>query len=235
MYFGGVTLTDKFYQEVFVCYIDILGFKDIINSSVPGRTKVEYIFNALAIKSMPYWDNDDPELKVTEFSDHIIVSFPKINLERISQISVIIANLISYQMLCRGAISYGKLYHDNEIVFGPALIEAYELESKVAIFPRIILSEEAFSKLDEESKKIFCLDFDNNKYFDSFNSILKLDCWGDTPNDTFFSYLSDLRKTISKIPKDRVDTSNKYGWMKNKFNKAVEELFPDKVEELRIL
>lgn len=39
----------------------------------------------------------------------------------------------------RGAVTIGEVYHDDRSVFGPALVWAYELESKVAQNPRIII------------------------------------------------------------------------------------------------
>ena len=50
--------------------------------------------------------------------------------------------LISNDILCRGAVTYGKLIHTKEMIFGPALVQAYETESKAALYPRIILSED---------------------------------------------------------------------------------------------
>lgn len=44
--------------------------------------------------------------------------------------------------LIRGGIATGSLYHAKGVVYGPALLEAYELESQFAQQPRIILSEE---------------------------------------------------------------------------------------------
>lgn len=40
----------------------------------------------------------------------------------------------------RGAITIGGLHHDDDIVFGLGVNEAYRLESTVARYPRIILS-----------------------------------------------------------------------------------------------
>ena len=42
--------------------------------------------------------------------------------------------------LIRGGITIGKLYHNatQGVVFGEALVEAYNLESKDAIYPRVI-------------------------------------------------------------------------------------------------
>ncbi len=43
--------------------------------------------------------------------------------------------------LVRGAITTGDLYADDtsNIIFGPALIRAHQLESTVAVFPRVVL------------------------------------------------------------------------------------------------
>jgi hypothetical protein len=43
----------------------------------------------------------------------------------------------------RGAISVGDLYMDNEIIFGPGLLDAYENERSQAVYPRVILSTSA--------------------------------------------------------------------------------------------
>lgn len=40
----------------------------------------------------------------------------------------------------RGGLTLGPLYFDDEVVFGPALVEAYELEHQMARDPRIMLS-----------------------------------------------------------------------------------------------
>jgi hypothetical protein len=39
----------------------------------------------------------------------------------------------------RGAITKGLLYHDHNMVFGPAFLEAYRLETTVSKFPRIMV------------------------------------------------------------------------------------------------
>jgi hypothetical protein len=39
----------------------------------------------------------------------------------------------------RGGITKGSLYHDHSMVFGPALIAAYRLETEVAKYPRILI------------------------------------------------------------------------------------------------
>ncbi len=50
-------------------------------------------------------------------------------------------NLLEMDFLCRGAICLGALYHDENCIVGPALIEAHDLEKVEAVYPRIILDE----------------------------------------------------------------------------------------------
>lgn len=57
----------------------------------------------------------------------------------------------------RGAVTIGLLHHDEDIVFGPALNRAYELESRHAIFPRIIL-DPACAELFETGDELIGFD-----------------------------------------------------------------------------
>jgi hypothetical protein len=50
--------------------------------------------------------------------------------------------LLEEGYLVRGAICSGLLYHDKRVVFGPALIKAYEMESTIAKYPRIIIEKD---------------------------------------------------------------------------------------------
>jgi hypothetical protein len=47
----------------------------------------------------------------------------------------------------RGAIVRGRLYHDNAIIFGDALIRAYDLETTVAKYPRIVVHSQVIAGL----------------------------------------------------------------------------------------
>jgi hypothetical protein len=51
-------------------------------------------------------------------------------------------DLLCQGFLVRGAVVKGPLYHDDSMVFGAALVRAYNFESEVAKFPRIIVVRE---------------------------------------------------------------------------------------------
>jgi hypothetical protein len=66
--------------------------------------------------------------------------------------------LLNYSTLLRGAIVKGALYHDDGVVFGPALVRAYELESQVALYPRIVITREVVLEARSSSDPIFAED-----------------------------------------------------------------------------
>ncbi len=60
--------------------------------------------------------------------------------------------------LCRGGVCYDDLYYekDRNVIFGPAVNQSYLLESKHAVVPRILLSDELAKDIlqfDEKLKK----------------------------------------------------------------------------------
>ena len=47
-------------------------------------------------------------------------------------------------------MTIGDIYHNKNTWYGPGLIEAYTHESKIAIYPRVILSKDCFEYFENE-------------------------------------------------------------------------------------
>ncbi len=116
------TLFDQFYQ--------------VISSQVKNLTKHRW-----RAKAQSLW-----ELKV--FTDNIVLGYPVFSSEGELEFSHIVSEIADYQLamalegfFVRGGLSYGLLFMDEHTVYGPALLEAYELENASAREPRIVLSE----------------------------------------------------------------------------------------------
>lgn len=86
--------------------------------------------------------------------------------------------------LGRGAITYGPHYMDEHFVFGPALIEAAELE-KAARWPRIVLSPAAV-KVEEEHSRFY-----NNPLTSTQSGCLACDETGTTFIDHLGIYIDE--------------------------------------------
>lgn len=171
--------SDKYkYEDRFVAFIDILGFKDIITAieaelhddnhklhstkSVLNflleETQESHYFTDLPVYEIRDGIAYEYELghpRLTYISDCIIISTDG-DLDGFKALSrkihKIIADLAVDGFFCRGAITRGKIFHHGQILFGSAYINAYKLEAK-AIYPRVIVDPAIidffdFSKID---------------------------------------------------------------------------------------
>ena len=74
-------------------------------------------------------------------------------------IELLCIKLLREGIFLRGAVVKDRLFHDDEMVFGEALVRAYHYESTVAWYPRIMLPREVTADIknyeNAGSKKFF--------------------------------------------------------------------------------
>ena len=228
------------YTKRIIAFIDILGFKSKIDKSVNDLNEMEQIYNALCRIYKIKKDNDNGTMslreelgvEITTFSDSAVISYPA---ER-DNLFYLLLNLIHLQLelvidgvLIRGGLTIGDLYHDGNIVFGPAMNKAYEMESKIANYPRIIIDEVAIEQYYEYCKNdkyslhdIYCLlkkdNVDNLYIVDMLKQDSELNWYG----NEYYSWLSDMREIIVEgLNNDKLSVKVKYQWLKNYFNDVV--------------
>lgn len=156
------------YEVRTVAFIDILGFSDLVVRSAKDVQFLNRLHQALRIVQHQgrTWATQAMtgrggvekataqlaamDFRSQAFSDCIVLSqrgtFVVLLFLSVAQL---VMALLELGVLVRGAIALGPLYHDGSIVFGPALIEAYHLESRCAKFPRILVSEAVFNASQE--------------------------------------------------------------------------------------
>lgn len=156
------------YQKAIVTFIDILGFKNLVKQSDADRinnilSKIEKATSPPAPNEL--FKNVADNAKIVSFSDSII-RVRKIETKKNKKcptgllfqelMSLVHAQseLLDYEIVIRGCVSFGDIYISKGRVFGPGLIQAYELESKSALYPRIIIDP----KLIQEHKQISSLE-----------------------------------------------------------------------------
>lgn len=204
------------YEKRIIAFIDILGFKNIVRN----ENECEKIN---AILKIPYLIRRDASPKIlklsgvmmTSISDSIVISV-KINdpsaMNKIVRIvSVLAQSLLSYAgLLLRGGISLGKIVHDEEIVYGPGLVNAYELESKLAIYPRIIISEKDLDEIVHQHKQISA-----KNHYEEFkkdkDGILYLDIFKLSNENELYKYLNVLEESRTN---DILRIRQKKDWIK---------------------
>ena len=144
------SLTSSIYSERCVAFIDILGFSAIVNNSITSPEQASNL--AKILSQMTENTNSDivtfsgDDFKTQTFSDCIVIS-ESASDHGLSHLVWIISqlerDLLAEGILTRGGIAEGLLHHSERIVFGPALIEAYRLESTTAIYPRVVVDRRA--------------------------------------------------------------------------------------------
>jgi hypothetical protein len=190
-----------------VAYIDILGFTNMVRNDCENLSNTKYLellrecFNSIK--------NTFKQLaEIIQFSDSIIISLPleKKNVINIIEITQNIqAEMFKKKILVRGGISFGKHFSESDFLFSDALINAYELEKKQAINPRIVISNDLLDFCDDinlflQEGKI--LKEDDDKFFINYLRLITVDECNTTLNLLF----SDGNKNSYSI-------AEKYRWL----------------------
>lgn len=192
-----------------IAYIDFLGTKDKINkdteSQYLNRLYGMYETASNLCENIPFVKAD---IKVKVFSDNVILAVPVtkahpeddiISLIQFAALFQSIA-VVSHNWLVRGGITVGELFLDKLMVWGKGLIRAYDLESRLAVFPRIIADPIVFQ---EESQgfslfsSYFRIDEDGLYYVDFLNSTtyIKTDGTKDPLQEGVLKALAEIKKT----------------------------------------
>lgn len=181
------------YEKRLVFYMDILGFSNCVKKSENDNNMLIKIVGALNLifkeKIIARKNNEKCEnfsYQISTFSDCIIISVP-INedceiIYAIVSIEYMLRDLIYYGFLARGGISVGKMYHDGDIAFGPALVNAVFLEEQIAKYPRIIMDESTYKTILQIIKQNNGYSYEQDKkIFDSL-----LDTFTNNNNENFY-------------------------------------------------
>ena len=227
---------NKTFEKRVVLFIDILGFREKIENCEKDNSQITQIYKVLSLMKRHFKGFKD--LRRIHFSDSIVISFEAENegaiLEIIGKVQSLIKKVVNQEFLLRGGIVFGDIYHDKDFIYGPAMNNAYKLESKEAIVPRIIIQKEIIELSKEYNPSFFkdgmenyinnyiSIDSDGFYYIDYFKKGV----------DTFWEiknrdkqFISKLKKNIEEgLKKKPMDVNVKYQWMKIKFNDLIREL-----------
>lgn len=228
----------KEYDQRIIASIDILGFSEFIDKSTQNENCFNKLKNTFKYLLELKNDNDhgtfsqkDIDKQVTIFSDSIVISYPAdlkgSTFYMLQDITHIQLDMMNRGILIRGGVTVGKLIHDDNIVYGPAMVEAHLLESKEAIYPRVLVSKEvldngvenAFNNPEEEKKHINSLlreDTDGQNFIDFLSQSDEVD-----GSEEYYYLLEIVKSTIEKslvAYKSKDNICKKYEWLNNYYN-----------------
>lgn len=190
--------TDPKMENSVVCFIDILGFSKIIEKS-----SIEQQGNKLLKKIYKIINTNIKYLKpevfgtIKVFTDNIVIGLPIFD-DGESELGQIFMSFAQYQLslaleglFVRGGVSVGNYYADDIISFGPALLEAHNIENNISKTPRILLSKKASEMVSEHIK------YYSDNYAPQLRKILV-----DTDGKQFINYLEASFVDTSELSLD---------------------------------
>src|SRR6476469_9716354 len=129
-------LKDPEYENRMLAFCDVLGWRSQIGRAGSDPKKIGTLRRQiLLVKRVIGNVKGVADLRFSSFSDNIVLSGPVSDFT-LAAFKVLLSDyqLVSavHGFLTRGAVTVGDICHDNEVVFGPALNRAYELESTMA-------------------------------------------------------------------------------------------------------
>jgi hypothetical protein len=245
-----------------VAFLDILGFRKMVEqmpqdpslfvvvAHLLGRERDRYelwrdIRGRVSKSELPpgirRWDR----LEGTLFSDTVVYSMPTDGVDLREAVLMVIAEvkhntrkLMRAGVFVRGGIAVGWTYHHDGIVFGQGMNAAYDLESRVARIPRVVLGDGIVELVDSRRPRLLRRDSDGVWYLNLFTSDLPWDLPSDYL-DTEWRHVveSHIRKGLAENS-GRVGIVAKYRWLAGRYNECLEDpyehLDPNWIAEHRI-
>lgn len=147
--------------------MDVLGFSRLVRNSVATGTvqRVFEKFRGQFLRLARDLGSDappDPQIgyaidwRVMAFSDNVVLGVPS-QIIGVEMFNTVVGLISSAQLtlalegyFVRGGISKGLLFMDHEMVYGPALIDAHDLEHSIALHPRIVLSRDLHQQVSAQ-------------------------------------------------------------------------------------
>jgi len=223
------------YENRIILFLDFLGFKEIVERTEADR---QYLHNLLdAIDLLHQVGRDDAELsksqRITTFSDSVVLSYAVHEESAVfyllTDVTFAIIDLAIKGFIVRGAITLGKLIHTNKYLVGPAMIHAYELESKVVDTKLVSVARKAHARhhtSHHEARYVsefLTKDTDGHRFIDYISWRGVVDGAG-MDDDNYPLYLRDIGKIIAAgLKKTDASVLSKYLWMHAQYVTMIEK------------
>jgi len=142
-------------RRSFCAFLDVLGFRQHVKEAQIAPGGIQAMLNTYLSAVSPPTDQlletaaAVAAWQVVAFSDSVVLGYPLQTPDAEPEFGALEDELLRYQLVLalsgffvRGGLAIGELFMDERLAFGPALIDAYELQDTIANTPRIVLSLE---------------------------------------------------------------------------------------------
>lgn len=230
------------YEINIIAFLDILGFKNLINTK--EFDKIKEIFQSIISdkeagialfratggdESLERYNEVLKATKIHLMSDSIIVAAPykcKESLAVVIDICCCIQETLyefEFPIFLRGAIARGELFLDNNVIFGKGLVDAYIAQENFAVYPRIIISAEIIENMMvsvEDDYKGLPVDKDGYYYIDTLERYINCDTKEELLNCERYLKMSNyIQSQLKGYADSRI--REKYIWLQKELGRIV--------------
>ncbi|WP_416242652.1 hypothetical protein ACLSSQ_10595 [Azospira sp. APE16] len=241
----------------YCAFLDVLGFSARIRASYKDKTANKLLrqFHAIFERRINRLKSevDESLLYFKSFSDNVLLAHPRFSHDMESEFGFILWSISEYQFemalqgfFIRGGLSVGNLFVDDNSVYGEALIDAYELESKVAVNPIVVLCDNTMKFVDhhigyyygESSPQVrHVLVNADGRYFINYLSecILETDDGEELHADSLHKHKEQIELALS-LYADQAAVFAKFSWLSAYHNYFCESVssYPGYSDALKI-
>src|SRR5262249_15713262 len=180
-----------------VAFLDLLGYRAAVKRAHAEGRQHEFL-----VKLRTALDQSLSRLRdivpghrapwrVKAFTDNIVLCFPIFIEDEAGSLSIAIDRLAIFQLymtldgfFIRGGVAIADVYLDEEIVFGPGLLEAYATESQRARDPRIVLADSCLQYIAESPSGSLLKDADCQLFVNYLDKIMWDEVYGEQEGRT---------------------------------------------------
>lgn len=227
------------YERRLILFIDFLGFREVVGATKRDPAELGRLLAAMDDISRLGEGSIFKSQRVTQFSDSVVMSYRVTERSAvfwmINSIALTVISLTERGFLLRGAVTIGDLHHTSRHVVGPAMVKAYEMESKLACHPRVIIdpavltlacrrrSKHHNAEQEEEDVRGFITeDTDGQLFIDyiSWNAVVAVAGADDFGYPSYLATMSGLLRAGLAHEDPRV--AAKYLWLHLRYVSAIE-------------
>jgi len=226
------------YEVQLVAFIDILGLSDKVRKSGEEASRIMAMMESIRrnVETLCHKYTETGEIRLLQIGDGF---FLVAHFNLVNEMCNILAEiqwrvLIEWQELIRGSLTAGnvRVGKDNNFFIGQAIIEAFELERKNAIFPRIICEDRKIEKYIGQGTidyRYISNDQDKIKYIDYIKYIVDND---GLTEEKLKELIIDqgigdaLKKEYEVLIGENKEAAQKYGWLFSKLEPYNVKIIP---------
>lgn len=225
-------------QNRIVLYFDICGFGVTVEKSEGDLAKEQALLKLLEFiqtlrdipESAPPDSDYFPDFKINILSDCVFVSTgldPKALGFLFNIVQIVHCRLLKEDtpFFVRGGIDYGRVHHDEHIIFGAPVVRAVKIEETKANYFRTMISDKVKKDIVDKAcpelklEEYLASDSNNDYYVDYLTKIdCAVFCQSTTPMCQIIGNLQFISDSIDFDKEHKLKT--RYEWFQNYWNKT---------------